>query len=516
MQKLQILMERYVLSKHLALKIHLKTAYFLFLLSFLSVNFLNAQTTITEKIIASDGEAEDYFGNAVSISGDNLVVGAYSNNGIMGAVYIYDSNGDGSWSNEQKLFASDSSLYAGFGYSVSLSDKHLVVGTKISESVYLYEKNINGEWIDEQIITASDVQDYDRFGNTVSIYGDYLAVGSQNTAMTSFTGSVYVYQKLADGTWGNEQKITASDGNLYDRFSYSIALSDNHLVVGAKDNNSMGSKSGSVYVYERDSNGVWGNEQKLSAYDGEENDEFGCSVSISGDYLVVGSIRADATGVDSGAAYIFRKNSAGIWVHEQKLTANDLFEYDLFGASVSISGGLIVVGSYRDDDKGIGSGSTYLYRKGDNGLWAEDQKFLASDGSSFDEFGKFVNISEGNIAIGAAWDDDLGEKSGSVYTISVKNTTNTFEITPTKAWLYQNQPNPFQGETMISFELVQSGTVSLRLSDITGRVIQNITGDYQEGLHTIQLKDLNTAGVYYYTLEVDGFIDSKKMIVIDQ
>ena len=84
MQKLQILMERYVLSKHLALQIHLKTAYFLFLLSFLSVNFLNAQTTITEKIIASDGEAEDYFGNAVSISGDNLVVGAYSNNGNTG------------------------------------------------------------------------------------------------------------------------------------------------------------------------------------------------------------------------------------------------------------------------------------------------------------------------------------------------------------------------------------------------------------------------------------------------
>jgi len=101
---------------------------------------------------------------------------------------------------------------------------------------------------------------------------------------------------------------------------------------------------------------------KLTASDGASSDAFGCSVSVYGNYAIVGASRDNDYGDDSGSAYIFER-SGGSWNQVAKLTASDGTTHDYFGRIVSISGDYVIVGAYQDDDNGADSGSAYIYRK---------------------------------------------------------------------------------------------------------------------------------------------------------
>ena len=104
-----------------------------------------------------------------------------------------------------------------------------------------------------------------------------------------------------------------------------------------------GSNSGSAYVYVR-SNGVWSEQQKLTASDGASSDYFGYSVSIDGDTAVIGAYSDDDNGSDSGSAYVYVRSN-GVWSEQQKLTASDGASSDYFGISVSIDGDTAVIGA---------------------------------------------------------------------------------------------------------------------------------------------------------------------------
>ena len=164
--------------------------------------------------------------------------------------------------------------------------------------------------------------------------------------------------------------------------------------------------------------------QKLKPADGAAGDEFGLSVSISGDFAIVSAHGDDDKGVDSGSAYVFR-NNGGLWTEEQKLTASDGAAGDRFGAMVSISSDVAIVSAPRDDDKGIDSGSAYVFRN-NGGVWIEEQKLTASDGAAGEFFGgdgglfeglfgAFVSISGDFAIVSAIRDDDKGVDSGSAY-----------------------------------------------------------------------------------------------------
>jgi hypothetical protein len=173
-------------------------------------------------------------------------------------------------------------------------------------------------------------------------------------------------------------------------------------VVGAHKDDDKDANSGSAYVYVR-SGGVWTAQQKLTANDGAVGDYFGRSASVSGDTLVVGAYGDDDNGANSGSAYVYVR-SGGVWTEEQKLTANYGAGYDYFGGSVSISGGTLVVGALEDDDKGMESGSAYLYVRSD-GVWTEKQKLTAYDGIMNTYFGKSVSVSGDTLVVGAYGDD---------------------------------------------------------------------------------------------------------------
>ena len=160
-------------------------------------------------------------------------------------------------------------------------------------------------------------------------------------------------------------------------------------------------------------------EIKLLASDGAANDQFGYSVSLSGDgsTAIVGARLDDDKGSDSGSAYIYVR-SGSTWTQQAKLVASDGAANDQFGYSVSISsdGSTAIVGAYYDDDKGTGSGSAYVYVRSGS-TWTQQAKLLASDSADSDQFGSSVSISaDGSTAlVGARYDDDKGTSSGSAY-----------------------------------------------------------------------------------------------------
>ena len=154
-------------------------------------------------------------------------------------------------------------------------------------------------------------------------------------------------------------------------------------------------------------------EIKLTVNDAAAEDHFGRSVSVSGDYAIVGAPHDDDGGYSSGSAYIFKRNGF-TFTEQAKLTAGDGAEYDYFGYSVAISGDYAIVGAYGDDDGGESSGSAYIFkREGDT--WTEQAKLTAGDASSEDYFGYSVAISGDYAIVGAYGDDDGGESSGSAY-----------------------------------------------------------------------------------------------------
>jgi hypothetical protein len=210
-------------------------------------------------------------------------------------------------------------------------------------------------------------------------------------------------QAEAGTAWLERQKLLASDGAAGDSFGSSVSISGDLAIVGAIDDCDKGYDSGSAYIFKRDGT-TWVQQQKLLASDGAVGDLFGRSVSISGDLAIVGADGDDDKGSHSGSAYIFRRDGTS-WVQQQKLTASDGAAGNWFGWSVSISGDYAIVGAIDDDDKGSASGSAYIFGW-DGTAWSQQQKLLASDGAAGDFFGHSVSISGHKIIVGADYDDD--------------------------------------------------------------------------------------------------------------
>jgi len=278
-----------------------------------------------------------------------------------------------------------------------------------------------GDWVDVTITCAT---------GTATIR--YTTDGSDpDETSTTYTGPIQLTETttlkargfkaglssspVAEATYAIKRaKLVASDGAGGDEFGYSVSVSGDVAVVGAYLDDDNGSHSGSAYVY-RWNGTSWAQEpNKLVASDGAWGDRFGWSVSVSGNVVVVGAYDDDDNGSYSGSAYVFRWNGTS-WAQEpNKLLPSDGAGGDRFGWSVSVSGDVAVVGAYGDDDNGTDTGSAYVFRW--NGTsWVQEAKLLASDGAEFDDFGRSVSVSGDVAVVGAPYADENGSDSGSAY-----------------------------------------------------------------------------------------------------
>ena len=376
----------------------------------------NGGSCSEEKETASDGAADDRFGEAVSVSGDIAVIGAArddDNGSDSGSAYVFEHAGS-NWNQVAKLTASDGASGDRFGTSVSLDGGRALIGAPEDNSdngsAYVFDRS-GTSWNQAAKITFSGGGGVNfRFGTSVSLDGDRALIGAPNSNSPPDSGSAYILERSGT-SWNQVENLTASDGSGGDIFGTSVSLDGDRALIGAPEDNSG---SGSAYVFDR-SGTSWNQVAKLTASDGAANDRFGESVSVSGDIAVIGARDDDDNGSRSGSAYVFERDGGGNWAQTAKLTASDSAAHDFFGDSVSVSGDIAVIGALGNNDDGSDSGSAYVFERGGGGNWSQTVKLTASDGAAGDFFGRAVSVSGDIGVIGAPLDDDNGSSSGSAY-----------------------------------------------------------------------------------------------------
>ena len=343
------------------------------------VKIISPADNVSSLVTSSTVTINDTSTGTAEPSPPRLIVGAYldDNPTNSGSVYVYDLDG----TNQVKITASDAAQGDQFGWSVDTDNGKVVVGARQNDdnggnsgSAYIFDSDGSNQ----VKITASDARGDDRFGQSVAVGSNRIVIGAPYDDNPNNSGRVYVYN--LDGT--NEVNIKSSDAGTYDRFGYSVAVGNNKVVVGAPFDDISAGDSGSVYVYNLDGTG----ETKIYPSDGGAlSDNFGHSVAIGNNKIVVGAPNVDESGdyaidkLNSGSVYVFNLDGTG----EVKITASDAAEGDQFGFSVAISNNKIFVGAPNDDDNVSNSGSVYVYNLDGTG----EYKINASDAGANDLFG---------------------------------------------------------------------------------------------------------------------------------
>ncbi len=355
------------------------------------------------RLTASDAQASDLFGDALSLQGDVALFGAFGEGSGTGAVYVYRFDGS-TWAEEQKLTASDGEPSDLFGSSVALDGDVALIAARQNGGGTAYVFRFDGaSWVEEQILSPSDGGAFDGFGWSLGVHGDVALVGSRNHA--SQAGAAYVF-RFDGSSWVEEEKLTASDGNSFDTFGAAVSLHGDVAVVGADNDDDAGDFAGSAYVFRFDG-ANWSEEQKLIPGDIETDDNFGNAISLEGDLVLIGSVDDESR---TGVAYVYRFDGAA-WVEEQKLVAGDGEAGDVFGQFLSLSGNRALISARGDDGQ---TGAAYLFRFG-GGSWVEAQKLVASDGLPGDLFGS-VALDGLRAVVGASRDNVSGQSAaGSAY-----------------------------------------------------------------------------------------------------
>ena len=416
---------------------------------------------------ASNSAALDTFGYPVAVDGNTVVVGARSEDsnatgvngnqasnsaGNSGAAYVFVRSG-AVWSQQAYLKASNTEAGDAFGASLAISGDVIVVGAPLEDSnatgvngnqasngatdsgaAYVFVRP-GGVWSQQAYLKASNTGGAglgnlgDLFGHCVAVSGDTVAVGApgedsgatgvngnQTSNGAAGSGAAYVFVR-SGAVWRQQAYLKASNTEGNDEFGFSIAISGNTVLAGARGESSdaTGVKgtqtsngaagSGAAYVFVR-SGAVWSQQAYLKASNTDVGHEFGLSLAVSGDAAVVGAWgkSSNATGVNgtptnnstwsAGAAYIFVR-SGSVWSQEAFLKASNTEEYDNLGASVAVNGGTVLVGAPYESSSATGvngnqsnndtssSGAVYVFVRS-GGIWSQ-QAYLKASNTGVDD-----------------------------------------------------------------------------------------------------------------------------------
>ena len=312
-----------------------------------------------------------------------------------------------------KLLASDAAASDNFGFGVAISGDYVIVGARGKNggagSAYIFCRTDINTWDAGVKILASDAAAGDFFGYSVAVSGDYAIIGAPlNDDVGTSTGSAYIFRRTDINTWDAGVKILASDKGAGDKFGDSVSISGDYAIIGAPQNNDNGTYSGSAYVFRRTGTNTWDRGTKILAPDAATTDRFGISVSISGDYAIVGAQLNDDKGKDSGSAYVFSRTAINTWDAGTKILAPDGAAGDYFGFSVAISGDYAIVGAPRNGHAGTFSGSASIFHRTGTNTWDAGTRIIAPDAAvapAFQQFGYSVAISGDNAIVGTTRDN---------------------------------------------------------------------------------------------------------------
>lgn len=318
----------------------------------------------TAKLKPNDGEEGDVFGYSVSIDGDRALIGAFlddDSGSASGSAYIFDYNGN-NWVQSAKLTSLDLEDEDWFGSAVSLSGDWALVGAENDDdkgedagAAYLFK--FDGlTWYEYTKLTGGDITQADNFAGSLSLLENRALIGSKyGNGNNTISGAAYVFD-FDGANWIEKTKLSHEGGMPGDQFGFSVSLSENRALIGAnRTDNEFYSSTGSAYIFDFDGTN-WTQSAKLSIDDSYSGDRFGYAVSLNSDRALIGAPYEDDKGGDSGSVYIFGFDGEN-WSQSSQLNLGDADVNDRFGYSVSLSSDDALISAYRDDDSGTDSGS---------------------------------------------------------------------------------------------------------------------------------------------------------------
>lgn len=426
-------------------------------------------------------DGADKFGRSVALSSDGGTLAVGSNTNIQ--VFVHDQQGEwlqqAALAVNDVIEFGFSIALSSDGHTLAVgSPKEGIKATGIdgspegwaafSGAVYVFERNEQGQWSQQAYVKASNTDSYDEFGNSVALSasGDTLAVGAWkedsvatgidgdqgNSMLGTNSGAAYVFVRDGQGQWSQQAYVKASNPDVDDGFGWAVALAgdgdtlavaapgEDSKATGINGDQTLGAftNSGAVYVFERDEQGQWAQQVYIKASNTNAHDNFGWSVALAADAdtLAVGAVYEDsnATGIDgdqadnsayaAGAVYVFGRDGQGQWSQQAYVKASNTGEGDRFGSSVALSGDghTLGVGAPAEDSnaKGIDgddandsasqAGAVYVFENDGQGQWAQQAYVKASNTNAFEVFGSSVAISTDGDTLGGG-----APGSGSVY-----------------------------------------------------------------------------------------------------
>jgi LPXTG-site transpeptidase (sortase) family protein len=298
-------------------------------------------------------QAGEHFGTAVAIERDTIAVGAsgrdFGTERDVGVVYVFVRQGT-EWVQQARIESVDGAENDFFGTAVALSADRLIVGADGKDfgpipdagKVYTYFRS-GGKWIESHSFSANSPFFYGAFGSTLAVDNHKLVVGAPSEMGI---GAAYVFYRNG-GHWTQTVKLDPPDDKYGDRFGAAVAIDHKTVVVGAplsdpKTDYGHRINGGAVYVY-REKSGTWQQTDKIVPQNGRYFDHFGYSVALEAATLIVGAPETDYSGqANSGNAYMYQRQE-GVWNFQTRIVPSMSNPESQYSAGLTLNGGRIVV-----------------------------------------------------------------------------------------------------------------------------------------------------------------------------
>ncbi len=302
-----------------------------------------------------------------ALSGTRLLVPA------IGLAYVYEWDG-AAWTLAHELTTQDDFFALSFSSpSPAMKDDIIVLGAARADEACPVDPNCDSgasyvfrwdgsSWVEEQRLTSAHSEQGDFFGGNAVIDRNRIVVGALRG--NARIGSAYVFD-WGGNSWEEQAELTPSDGIPFDEFAGALALDGDTTFVGAGqfDGCPVGGDpcdTGAVYIYEK-VGATWVETQKLTASNAHTADMFGASITLEGDLLLVGApFNVSVASLNTGAAFLFQR-IGGLWQEQVRLTGSDVIPHDRFGGSVALSNGIAYIGATFADGAAPSSGAVYMF-----------------------------------------------------------------------------------------------------------------------------------------------------------
>lgn len=352
--------------------------------------------------------AFDYFGSSVAISGNRVVVGAFLDDTIAvdgGAAYVFDAT---TGALERTLSHPAAADFDYFGAAVAISGNIVVVGNSRGDvgaidagAAFVFDASTG---LLMQTFTNPTPANFDYFGHAVAISGDTVAVGAyRDDTGTTNSGAAYTFS-LSSGNLLHTY-INPSPG-AGDNFGFALGINGSSLVIGAYRDDAGGTDSGLAYQFNAANGSLV---RTLNNPTPSPGDFYGASIAVGANAFIVTAYWDDAVALDAGTSYTYSLSTGQV---QHAISSPVASASNYFGYSVATSGEWVATGAYLDDASGIDSGTVYIH----NGAAGSLVRALTNPTpAAYDNFGYSVAMSNSLVVVGAPRDDANASDSGAVH-----------------------------------------------------------------------------------------------------